>query len=183
MGQWGNFVAGVMILCCGNSWATGEPPAHKTDGYRLIHSGLHSVRKAGFILSPIAAPTPRITHLELSPTVSNTAEPYLPVFVLRPRDRKTFIDLFGWEDDDRVTLATYRSTGPVYLKGRAGYMHFDGEPEYLSDLSVSDFVGNFGTSGAFGLGAGYKLSNGERLEFEYTVNRLDQQVFSVGYTF
>lgn len=183
MRQWGSFVASVLIFCCGNSWASGTPPAYKTDGYRLVHSGLHSARSAGLRLFPTATASPRTTSIDLSPPTSASPEPYLSVFVLRPRDRATFIDLFGWEDDDRVTLATYRSTGPVYIKGRAGYMHFDGEPDYLSDLSVSDFVGNFSSSGAFGLGAGYKLSNGERLEFEYTVNRLDQQVFSVGYTF
>ena len=185
MGYGGGLFAGVMLFCCGASWASGEPPPHNAEGYRLVNSGLHSVRKTGFLLFPTASSAlPRVSSVEVvSPPLNAHAEPLLPVRLLRPRDRSTFIDLFGWEDDDRVTLATYRSTGPVYIKGRAGYLHFDGEPDYLSDLSVSDFVGNFSTSGAFGLGAGYKLSNGERLEFEYTVNRLDQQVFSVGYTF
>lgn len=183
MGQWKGLIAGVMAFCCGASWASGGLSGPKADGYRLVSSGLHSVRKTGRILFPTSSSPLRVASVDVVAPASLNSEPFPPVLMLRPRDRATFIDLFGWEDTDRITLATYRSNGPVYIKGRAGYMHLDGEPDYLSELSVSDFVGNFGTSGAFGVGAGYKLSNGERLEFEYTVNRLDQQVFSVGYTF
>jgi len=181
MAQWGGLLAGVLVFGYGPVWASDGATAYQTDGYRLVSSGLHSVRKTGFLSVPTTVT--RAPALDISGGTSANSEPFLPVPMLRPRSRTTFIDLFGWEDDDRVTLATYRSNGPVYFKGRAGYMHFDGEPDYLSDLSMSDFVGNLGTSGALGLGAGYKLSNGERLEFEYTVNKLDQQVFSVGYTF
>lgn len=182
MARWSGLFAGVLVFCCGSVWAFDGTQTFSRDGYRLISSGLQSVRKTGILLVP-AARAAHAPTLDISSAASASSEPFLPVLMLRPRTRTTIIDLFGWEDDDRVTLATYRSTGPVYFKGRAGYMHLDGEPDYLSDLSVSEFVGNWGTSGALGLGAGYKLSNGERLEFEYTVNKLDQQVFSVGYTF
>ena len=109
----------------------------------------------------------------------------LPVGVLLVEAKASngFTDVFGWEEDRQVQFATYRSNGPVYFKGKAGYLHYNDFAIKRDDLSLSEFVNNFSLTGAVGVGAGYKLSNGERLEIEYMVNKQDMQVFTVGYTF
>jgi hypothetical protein len=151
-----------------------------SDGYSLASKSLSEVRSTSFYLGPDVA---RSEHISPISARDFDDSPLIPAPTLQRRNNAGLLDSFGWEEDESQQFATYRSQGPVYFKGKAGYLHLDGEPEFLIEPSVSEFVGNLAESGAVGLGAGYKLSNGERLEVEYTVNKLDQKVFRVGYTF
>lgn len=91
---------------------------------------------------------------------------------------------FGIADEVLAQYATFRSPGDIYLHGKAGY---EWESSREKDLwhtgSLDEMVNDFGTNGALGLGAGYRLNNGRRLEIEYSINRRDEQLFRLGYTF
>lgn len=89
---------------------------------------------------------------------------------------------FDIEEFTRAQYATFRSGGSIYFKGRAGYL-WETEDDHPDNISVSQMVNGLDAHGAVGFGAGYKLSNGERLEFEYTINKKDEKHFSVGYKF
>lgn len=123
--------------------------------------------------------------LNLAQATTARDDDRVPVGVLLAEAKPSsgFTDVFGWEEDRQVQFATYRSNGPVYFKGKAGYLHYNDLAINRDDLSLSEFVNNFSLTGAVGVGAGYKLSNGERLEIEYMVNKQDVQIFTVGYTF
>lgn len=92
---------------------------------------------------------------------------------------------YGYEEDSRLQAATFRSAGSVYFKGKAGYLNLDEEnrEDLFSQLTFTEMVTEFDRGSMIGLGAGYRLSRSERLEFEYIVNKKDEQVLSVGYTF
>ncbi len=98
------------------------------------------------------------------------------------RERPSFTDIFSWEEGREAQYAAFRSQGNLYFKGKAGYI-WDDEEQDIDELSFSEFVTYFEDNTAVGLGAGYKLNNGERIEFEYTINKNDEKVFSIGYTF
>lgn len=90
--------------------------------------------------------------------------------------------LFDFEAFTQAQYATFRSAGSVYFKGKAGYL-WETEDEHPDNLTIFQMVNGLDAHGAVGIGAGYKLSNGERLEFDYTVNKKDEKMFSIGYKF
>jgi hypothetical protein len=105
-----------------------------------------------------------------------------PLIVASRQKPRRIGSRFDWEEDDESQYAIFRTSGEVYIKGKAGYVWED-EEEDPNILSIGEIVDNLSVNGAFGLGAGYKLGNGDRLEFEYIVNKRDLKVFSVGYSF
>lgn len=96
----------------------------------------------------------------------------------------SIFDLFSWEiapDMPWIQYAKVRTDGDIYFLGRAGY-EIDENVEYY-DVSIDEIIDNFNIRGAVGLGAGYKFSNGERFEVEYTTKKQDFSVLSFGLTF
>lgn len=90
--------------------------------------------------------------------------------------------LFDFEEYTQAQYATFRSAGNVYFKGKAGYL-WETEDQHPDNLTIGQMVNGLDAHGAVGVGAGYKLSNGERLEFDYTINKKDEKMFSIGYKF
>lgn len=82
---------------------------------------------------------------------------------------------------DINTLALYgalRSGGPVYFKAKAGYLSEDvsiSRPGVLATGSDSGL--------SYGLGIGWRLSGGSRLEVEYTLVEKDVNMLSLGFIF
>lgn len=94
-------------------------------------------------------------------------------------------EIFGYEQDPLLQAATFRSAGSLYFKGKAGYLNLEEQhkEDLFAELSFTEMVTEIDRGSAIGLGAGYRIGRGERLEFEYVVNKKDEQVFNVGYTF
>ena len=89
---------------------------------------------------------------------------------------------FGWESQPKVEFATFRSSGNIYFKGKAG---FDWGNNYrtFDEVSFSEIVDLWDENAVFGLGAGYKLGNGDRVEIEVTVDKQEEQFLRFGYSF
>jgi len=86
----------------------------------------------------------------------------------------------GGGDWDVTTLAGYgvfRSSGPLYFKGKAGLVYWD----------ASIDAGPFGTYSdddidiSFGVGGGFKISDKTALELEYTIIESDLDFLSLGF--
>lgn len=94
-------------------------------------------------------------------------------------------EAFGYEQDPLLQAATFRSAGSLYFKGKAGYLNLDEQykEDLFAELSFTEMVTEIDRGSAIGLGAGYRIGHGGRLEFEYVVNKKEEQVFNVGYTF
>lgn len=94
-------------------------------------------------------------------------------------------EAFGYEQDPLLQAATFRSAGSLYFKGKAGYLNLEEQykEDLFAELSFTEMVTEIDRGRAIGLGAGYRIGRGERLEFEYVVNKKEEQVFNVGYTF
>jgi len=89
-----------------------------------------------------------------------------------------------WQENDNSQYAIIRSSGDLYFKGSAGYSWTHYYDNYINDLSVVDVIKSFEDEGTLGLGAGYNLNHGNRLEFDYTINNKNgEQLFRIGYTF
>ena len=88
----------------------------------------------------------------------------------------------GWEEGEDVQYAIFRSSGDVYFKGRAGYLT-DETKEEFEDISIEEIINTFGANGALGIGAGYTLKNGNKLEFDYTITKRSEQIIQIEYLF
>jgi hypothetical protein len=153
-----------------------------------------SATDEGYLSADILAPFFRLFTAEIIASGNSPTRPHHPAFrhstqqyqplVVAARQKKSRLigSRLDWEEDDESQYAIFRTRGEVYIKGKAGYVWED-EEEDPNILSISEIVDNLDVNGAFGLGAGYKLGNGDRLEFEYVVNKRDLKVFSVGYSF
>lgn len=119
-----------------------------------------------------------------TPAVTLVASSSLDSFMVFPFSSRSRGSEFGFTDESLAQFATFRSPGDVYLHGKAGYTWESArEKDRWGAQSIDEMVEELDTHGAFGLGAGYRLSNGRQLEIEYSVNRRDEQVLRVGYTF
>jgi len=101
---------------------------------------------------------------------------------MRSKKNNPIIKGFKWEDSRKSQYAIYRSPGKLYFKGKAGYIS-EGLEEDLWDMPLQQAKDTLSEKGAVGLGAGYRLSDGTRFEFEYTVNKQDEQQLKFGYKF
>ena len=89
------------------------------------------------------------------------------------------LDIVEGED---VQYAIYRSRGDVYFKGRAGYLTDKTELDF-ADIPIEDIIDGFDDNGALGIGAGYRLKNGNQFELEYTVTKRAEQIIQIEYLF
>ncbi|VAW88310.1 hypothetical protein MNBD_GAMMA16-671 [hydrothermal vent metagenome] len=101
---------------------------------------------------------------------------------MRSKKNNPMIKGFKWEDSRKSQYAIYRSPGKLYFKGKAGYI-LEGLEEDLWDMPLQKAKHTLNKKGAVGLGAGYRLSDGTSFEFEYTVNKQDEQQLKFGYKF
>lgn len=123
------------------------------------------------------------------PTRSRSALQYRPILALshdrlihRPEasELSLFSATLGWESTHNIQYATFRTEGSFYWKGRAGYTWND----ELNDFAdFKNILNKFNVNGALGLGAGYQLNNGRRLEIEYTTRMQDFSLLNLGLTF
>jgi len=101
---------------------------------------------------------------------------------MRQKKQTSIITGFKWEESKKSQYAIYRSPGKVYFKGKAGYIS-EGLDEDLWDMPLKEVKHTLNEKGAVGLGAGYRLRDGTSFEFEFTVNKQDEQQLKFGYTF
>ena len=86
------------------------------------------------------------------------------------------------EEGEDVQYAIFRSNGDVYFKGRAGYLT-DYTEEAFEDISIEEIIDSFDENGALGIGAGYTLKSGNKVELEYTVTKRSEQILQIEYLF
>ncbi|TPW13439.1 MAG: hypothetical protein FD130_1571 [Halothiobacillaceae bacterium] len=96
--------------------------------------------------------------------------------------RPSLVDRLDIEESEYDQYAIFRSDGTLYFKGKAGYLA-DEERQQLANLKFSEIIDGFNNNGALGLGAGYKLNNGDRFEIDYIITRHAEQIFQVEYMF
>lgn len=89
---------------------------------------------------------------------------------------------FDWEESRKSQYAIYRSQGKRYFKGKAGYM-LEGLEKELWDMPLQEAKNTLNEKGSVGIGAGYRLKDGTSFEFEFTVNKQDEQQLIFGYQF
>lgn len=86
--------------------------------------------------------------------------------------------VFGSDFDVSIrTIAGYaafRSEGDTYFKGKVGVLNEDVE---IGSISDDD------TGGSYGLGVGWRQSNGSMIELEYTIIEDDVDFLSLGFNF
>lgn len=150
------------------------PVAVAQDVNETFWDSILNLISAAFVTETFVT-TPAVT------LVANSSRDSLMVFPFSSRSRSSE---FGFTDESLAQYATFRSPGDVYLHGKAGYMwESSREKDQWCAQSIDDMVEELDTRGAFGLGAGYRLSNGRQFEIEYSVNRRDEQLLRIGYTF
>lgn len=98
---------------------------------------------------------------------------------LKPKAQNKTIAM---QEGDEIHYAIFRSNGDVYFKGRAGYLT-DYTDEAFEDISIEEIINSFDEHGALGIGAGYTLKSGHKLEFEYTVTKRQEQILQIEYIF
>jgi hypothetical protein len=83
-----------------------------------------------------------------------------------------------WDVDTLAAYAVYRTTGDLYVKGKAGYLNQDikGTGAGATRITSSDDSGF-----AYGIGAGWRLDRKSSLEVEYTAASDELNFISLGY--
>lgn len=173
-----NRITGIAVCVC---FLVGMPTAQAAEDITTAFwdTVLHLI--TGVLVPETFVTTQRVTLTLGSSRDTLSAFPALQRF---PYPQSAPSSEFGFADEHLAQYATFRSPGDVYLHGKAGYAWDSArEKDQWRTGSLDEMVDEFGTNGAFGLGAGYRLNNGRRLEIEYSVNRHDEQLFRVGYTF
>ncbi|NOY73943.1 MAG: hypothetical protein GXP14_16505 [Gammaproteobacteria bacterium] len=99
-----------------------------------------------------------------------------------PKKNSTIMTNFDWEESRKSQYAIYRSQGKRYFKGKAGYM-LEGLEKELWDMPLQEAKNTLNEKGSVGIGAGYRLKDGTSFEFEFTVNKQDEQQLIFGYQF
>ena len=110
---------------------------------------------------------------------SSALQPSDNLLHLKPKTKNTNVAV---QEGDEVHYAIFRSNGDVYFKGRAGYLT-DYTDEAFEDISIEEIINSFDEHGALGIGAGYTLKSGNKLEFEYTVTKRQEQILQIEYLF
>lgn len=118
----------------------------------------------------------------LKPSNADIEKTLRPSALKRSKKNVGITTGFEWEDSRKSQYAIYRSPGRLYFKGKAGYIS-EGLEEDLWDMPLQKAKSTLNEKGAVGLGAGYRLHDGTRLEFEYTVNKQQEQQLRLGYQF
>ncbi len=101
--------------------------------------------------------------------------------LLAPNKPKREISV-DWEENKDVQYAIFRSSGDIYFKGRAGYLT-DKTKEEFEDISIEEIINTFDDNGALGIGAGYVLKSGNKIEFDYTITKRAAQIIQIEYLF
>ncbi len=101
---------------------------------------------------------------------------------MRSKKQASIIKRLKFEESKKSQYAIYRSPGKIYFKGKAGYIS-EGLEEDLWDMPLKEVKHTLNEKGAVGLGAGYRLRDGTSFEFEFTVNKQDEQQLKFGYIF
>ncbi len=101
--------------------------------------------------------------------------------LLAPSKPKREISV-DWEESKDVQYAIFRSSGDIYFKGRAGYLT-DKTKEEFEDISIEEIINTFDDNGALGIGAGYVLKSGNKIEFDYTITKRAAQIIQIEYLF
>lgn len=170
-----NRTRGIAVCVCIYVWV---PSANASEDITTVFwdSVLH-------LITRVLVPETFVTTQRVTLTLSSSLDS-ISAFPISKHHQTAPSTEFGFADEYLAQYATYRSPGEVYLHGKAGYAWDSSrEKDLWRTGSLDEMVDEFGTNGAFGLGAGYRLNNGRRLEIEYSVNRHDEQLFRVGYTF
>ena len=83
------------------------------------------------------------------------------------------VDGDEYETSSYGVFLVYKTPGTFYLKGRVGYQDVYESDELIVD-GVTTGIDIINESGAsYGIGAGYKMKNGTRMEVDYTVTDIE----------
>lgn len=83
-----------------------------------------------------------------------------------------------WDINTIALYGALRTAGPFYFKAKAGYLSED------VSISVPGIKASGTDSGfSYGIGAGWRLTGGSRLEVEYTLIESDVNFLSLGFIF
>lgn len=143
-----------------------------------------------YVLSPMAWADSSImnNHFPSQTLHTQTTPPSLPAskfqtsLLSAKKNNNVHKDKIELEEGEDVQYAVFRGNGDIYFKGRAGYLT-DYTEESFEDISIEEIIDSFDENGALGIGAGYTLKSGNKLEFEYTVTKRSEQILQIEYLF